>query len=242
MNERMTFPLELKELSENGEFIGIASPYGIKDLGDDIVERGAFTKSIAERGNKVRLLDSHQTRIGIAEVSESQTGLMAKGRINLDKQIGRDAYSDLKFYQSAGQPMGLSIGFQTVKSDIGDKGVRLLKELKLFEISVTEIPMNESALVTAVKDARFEFADIAEEMKAARIEKKAGRKISAESRRKLEAAMKEIMALLEDEAADNGTSDEGAAEKAIEPEALHSVATTLRELRALIPGGNANGN
>ena len=244
MNEKITVPMELKELTENGEFIGMASPYGNKDLGNDIVEKGAFTKTIAERGNKVRLLDSHQTRIGIAEVSESSNGLMAKGKINLDKQDGRDAYSDLKFYQSHGQPMGLSIGYQAVKSDMGEKGVRLLKELKLYEISVTELPMNEAALVTSVKDARGEFADIEEDIKAAQIEKKAGRKISAESRRRLEAAMQEIMALLADEAADTGTSmsDKTAAAKAIEPEVLHSAALILKQMRELIRGGKANGN
>lgn len=226
MNEKMIVPLELKELSEAGEFVGTASPYGNKDLGDDIVEKGAFTKTIAERGSKVRLLDSHKVRVGIAEVSETPTALIAKGKINLDKQAGKDLYSDLKFYQGQGLPMGLSIGYKTVKADMDSQGIRHLKEVMLFEVSVTEIPMNEEALVTAVKDARGD--DLLEAMYLADIEKKAGRKISAETRRKLEAAKNEIEALLAEEAAEPSTPpvDEAAKSTAPEPED-HSVLSSL---------------
>jgi HK97 family phage prohead protease len=237
MNEKMTVPLELKELTEAGEFIGIASPYGNKDLGNDIVERGAFTKTIAERGKKVRLMDSHTTRVGIAEVSETASALEAKGKLNLDKQAGRDVHSDLKFYQAQGLPMGLSIGYKTVKADMDDKGIRHLKEVMLFEVSVTEIPMNEEALITSVKDTNG-FLETA--ILSAREEIKAGRRISAETRRKLEAAKAEIEALLAEEAA-IGTPPEEAASKETEPEELHSAAKALiEEIKAIIPKDKEN--
>jgi len=45
-----SYPFELKQLSERGEFSGIASVYGITDLGNDSVEAGAFSKSISDKG------------------------------------------------------------------------------------------------------------------------------------------------------------------------------------------------
>lgn len=151
---------EIKELSEAGSFTGVASVYGNKDLGNDVMEKGAFTKTIAERGGKVRLMDSHKTRIGIAEVKDTSYGLETKGVINLEKQSGQDVYSDLKFYQQHGLPMGLSIGYQTVKADAPAQtsdGARHLKEVSLWEVTVTEFPMNTEAQVTAVKSFRDVF-------------------------------------------------------------------------------------
>jgi HK97 family phage prohead protease len=174
--------LEVKQLSDAGEFNGIASVSGNIDLGKDIMQPGAFTKTIAERGNKVRLMDNHKVRIGVATVTETPDGLATAGKINLEKQSGREAFSDLKFYRDHGLPMGMSIGYTPVKVDYDAKGNRLLQEVKLFEVTVTELPMNERAQVLSVKsiselvtkarlsrDKRDEFtADLAEmELKSA---------------------------------------------------------------------------
>lgn len=245
-------PFELKELSDSGEFYGTASPYGVKDLGNDIVERGAFTKTLMERGNKVRLLDNHKVRIGIATVSDAPDGLEAKGKINLDKQAGRDAYSDLKFYQEQGQPMGLSIGYQTIKADPRDTdGVRRLRELKLYEISITEMPMNLEATVTAVKTAdepQMASTGTVEEKVATEppVEQKAGRMISAANRECIKTAcahMKSAHDLLQalvaeelGETEDDSTSDSGD-KAAASPEPVDHSANLnqlLRELKELV--------
>lgn len=147
-------PFELKELKENGEFVGIASVYGNIDHGNDVVEPGAFDKSIAEHGAKVRLMDSHKVRIGVATVTSTPEGLKAVGKINVEKQSGAEAYSDLKFYQEHGQPMGMSIGYETIKATPASKskdGARHLEEVRLWEVTITEFPMNELAIVTNVK-------------------------------------------------------------------------------------------
>lgn len=151
MKTKMFTPFELKNLSDSGEFTGTASPYGVLDLGQDIVEPGAFNKTISDHGNKVRLLDGHQLRIGIANVKDAGYGLEMHGKINLNKDAGRDAYSDLKFYRDNDFPMGLSIGYETIKADTDQKGIRHLKEVRLWEISITEFPMNPSAEVRSVK-------------------------------------------------------------------------------------------
>ena len=147
-------PFELKELSETGEFVGFASLYGNVDLGGDVVDPGAFTKSITQRGSKVRLMDGHKVRIGVATVEETPIGLKTYGKINIAKQSGLEAYSDLKFYQANGMPMGMSIGYETIQADpahLTKDGARHLKEVRLWEVTVTEFAMNEKAQVVSVK-------------------------------------------------------------------------------------------
>ncbi len=165
MREIKSLPIEVKSLTDAGEFEGIASVFGNVDLGGDIMESGAFTKTIRERGNKRRLLDSHKVRIGIAEVNETPYGIPVKGIINLEKQAGRDAYSDLKFYENKGFPMGMSIGYETIRADTDTKGIRHLREVKLWEVTVTEFPMNERATVMSVKSLQG-LMDQVNEMKA----------------------------------------------------------------------------
>lgn len=200
IERKMVGLFELKSLSEDGTFEGAASPYGVTDLGDDVVEPGAFTKTIAERGSKVRLLDGHTVRVGIAAVSETPTALMAKGKFNLGKAAGRDAYSDLKFYQENGLPMGLSIGYFPVKAERDQKGIRHLKEIRLHEISVTEFPMNESATVHSVKSVAGAGAEDALQ----------------KARQCVEEAAKHIASIMDigtsDGAADDGTPETKAAE------------------------------
>lgn len=164
MHEQLrNIPFEFKELSDSGEFVGYASVYGNIDQGNDVVDPGAFDKTIGERGGKVRLMDSHKTRIGMATVESTPIGLRAIGKINTKKQSGREALSDLKFYQENGLPMGMSIGYETVKADpphATKDGARHLKEVRLWEVTITEFPMNASAQVTSVKSIRDLIASI----------------------------------------------------------------------------------
>lgn len=172
MHEQLKqIPFELKELSETGEFVGYAAIFGNVDLGNDVIEPGAFAKSIEVFGNKVRLMDGHKVRIGVAQVEETAVGLKAYGKINTAKQSGAEAYSDLKFYRDNGLPMQMSIGFLTVKADMPPMtkdGARHLRELRLFEVTITELPMNEKAQVLQVKS----ISEVIASIKAARVEQK----------------------------------------------------------------------
>lgn len=158
MHEQIrNIPFELKELSDTGDFVGIASVYGNIDLGNDVVDPGAFDQSIKDHGAKVRLMDSHKVRIGVATVESTPIGLKAVGKINTNKQSGAEALSDLKFYKDNGMPMGMSIGYETIKADpphLTKDGARHLKQCRLWEVTITEFPMNEKALVTSVKSIR----------------------------------------------------------------------------------------
>ena len=139
---------------EDGTFIGYGSIFNNTDLGNDVVEKGAFTKSLGKTGPKgVKMLFQHKTDmpIGVFEsVEEDEKGLRVKGRLALKTQAGREAYELLKM----GAIDGLSIGFR-VKPD-GQKydsksKRRYIKEVELMEISLVTFPMNPRARVRSVK-------------------------------------------------------------------------------------------
>jgi len=132
---------------EAGRFRGYASVWGVLDAYGDMVERGAFKKSIGER-KVFPLLWSHNINepIGVVRLEEDEYGLKVDGEINLDVQRGRELRSLLK--QKAVN--GMSIGFQTIKDKV-DVGVRKLKEIKLWEISLVVFPANEKAVVEEIR-------------------------------------------------------------------------------------------
>jgi len=155
------FAFDVKALSETGEFEGYGSVFGVVDLGLDVVERGAFAKTLQERP-KIKLLwqhDQHQPIGVFTEAYEDEHGLYMKGQLNLEVRQGREAYALLK----QGAMDGMSIGYQTVKYRHDEEsGIRYITELKLWETSLVTFPMNEVAQVSAVKSA---VEDLTEEQK-----------------------------------------------------------------------------
>lgn len=148
--QRKAFAFELKHSADDGTFTGTASVYGVKDLQGDVVDKGAFTKTLSERGTQVKLLWMHdQTApIGIGTVTDSPAGLTIAGKLSLGTTKGRDVYELMK----DGVIDSLSIGYDTIKKKFAD-GARHLQEVKLWEVSVVTFPANEDALVSAVKSA-----------------------------------------------------------------------------------------
>lgn len=145
------YPLEVKDVSESGSFEGLASVYGNVDLGNDIVVPGAFKQFMYTADQQIRILDSHNMRapIGKGKLVDTHMGLALRGQLNLKVSRARDVHELMK----DGIISGLSIGFDVLPggAEIREDGVRLLKELKLWEVSTTAFPMNEAAQVAAVK-------------------------------------------------------------------------------------------
>ncbi len=134
---------------------GYASYFGEADRGGDIVQPGAYARSLAgleARGGQVKMLWQHDPAqpIGVwDEVREDARGLYVKGRVLDDVARGREAAALI----GAGAIDGLSIGYRTVKSTRNDKGQRLLNELELWEVSLVTFPMLPSARVGAKGDS-----------------------------------------------------------------------------------------
>ncbi len=153
---------------------GYASLFGDEDKGGDIVEPGAYAKSLVALGNsgrQVKMLWQHDPAqpIGVwDEVREDGRGLYVKGRLLETVARAREAAALI----AANAIDGLSIGYRTVKAVKNDKGQRLLKELELWEVSLVTFPMLPSARIGAkgeLADAT-DLRELAATIKAARRE------------------------------------------------------------------------
>lgn len=156
------FILEIKatDVKDTGEFTGYGSVFGVTDLGLDVIEKGAFRKTLKER--KPKLLWQHKMHepIGVfKEIKEDRNGLFVHGLLNMEVQRAKEAHSLMR----QGALDGLSIGYTAVRDEYErETGIRRLKEVKLYEVSLVTFPMNEEATVSAVKSATD---DLTEEQK-----------------------------------------------------------------------------
>lgn len=155
MNKKhLEFDASFKAVGEadSGEFEGYGSVFGVVDSYNEVVDKGAFLESLATYGMP-KLLLQHSTRNvgGIwLEAKEDERGLWMRGKLNLDVQDSREAYSLLKM----GALSGLSIGFRTIEETTNsDTGITHLKKVKLYEVSIVTFPANEAATISAVKSA-----------------------------------------------------------------------------------------
>lgn len=133
----------------------------------DRIEPGAFAETITDhrrRNNRqVRLNYMHRRApIGgfpIETVKEDPRGLFGVAEINLDTQVGREAYSLAKQDVLVDFSVGITAldrRFETTDDGIE---VRVISKARLWEASLVDEPMNPNAQVTAVK-AAMPFANL----------------------------------------------------------------------------------
>lgn len=141
-------------VSDGHTISGYASLFGAVDQGNDIVEQGAYSASLANLSRKrtrVKMLWQHDPAQPIGtwdEVREDAKGLWVRGRILESVEKGREALALI----GAGAIDGLSIGYRTRKSTKNSKGQRLLTELELWEVSLVTFPMLPSARIAGKTD------------------------------------------------------------------------------------------
>lgn len=150
-------PFEVKAVQEDGIFEGYGSIFGNVDSYREIVAPGAFSdslKSWAESGRLPPVLWQHRSGEPVGphlEMAEDGIGLRLKGQLLVeDVQRAREARALMK----AKAVNGLSIGFVT-RDDSYDKvtGIRTLKKVDLWEVSIVTFPANPAAQITTVKNA-----------------------------------------------------------------------------------------
>jgi HK97 family phage prohead protease len=201
--KHLTFETEIKSDAQ-GVFTGYGSIFGNEDQGNDIMKKGAFTKSLTKRpASKVKMLYQHKTDepIGIfTDMYEDNKGLYVKGQLAMGTQKGREAYELLKM----GALDGMSIGFRADPEKQGynenKRGIRTLKEVDLMEISLVTFPMNESALIESVKGNAKNIREWEKILREAgglsRTEAKIGAKALSESLNQRDAEDKQTLANL----------------------------------------------
>jgi HK97 family phage prohead protease len=150
-------PFDVKSIDETGIFTGYGSVFGNVDSYQEIVAPGAFTESLSawkDQGRLPPVLWQHRSGEPVGphlEMREDQHGLYLKGHLLVDDvQRAKEARALMK----AKAVNGLSIGFVT-REDSYDKvtGVRTLKKVDLWEVSIVTFPANPSAQISAVKSA-----------------------------------------------------------------------------------------
>lgn len=149
---------EVKAVSDDGSFSGYGSVFGVIDSYNERVMPGAFTRSIEEKGaNGVALLWQHRSDspIGVyTEMREDTKGLYVEGKLALGTEKGREAYELMKM----GWKAGMSIGFMPAESEKAEDGVREVRELDLWEVSIVTFPANAASMVEQVR-AKIENGD-----------------------------------------------------------------------------------
>lgn len=148
------FAFELKSLQSDGVFEGYGSVFGVKDSYDEIVAAGAFAESLTThkaQGTLPALLWQHRSGepVGVyTDMHEDNIGLKVSGQLALKTVRGAEAYELLKMKAIS----GLSIGFAT-REDSYDRvtGIRTLKKVDLYEVSLVTFPANDVARVQGVK-------------------------------------------------------------------------------------------
>lgn len=141
---------DIKAKGNRGFFKGFASTWDLDEGGDRIIP-GAFVQDLSKFMENPVMLFSHQLDKVIGSwkmLEEQERGLYGEAEINLNTQLGKDVYALIK----DGDLKGLSIGYE-VGEDSVDKvtGVRNLIKVKLWEISVVAIPMNQTAWIAGTK-------------------------------------------------------------------------------------------
>ena len=134
--QRQIFECQIKtQKDDNGIFEGYASTFGNMD--------------------KVKLLYQHNTNepIGVFNaMKEDKNGLLVEGQLAMGTQRGRETYELMKM----GALDAMSIGF---KADPRNQSYdekrrrRYLKDIDLMEVSLVTFPMNDKAVIHAVKGA-----------------------------------------------------------------------------------------
>lgn len=202
--EYKTFSAEFKADGDKGEYEGHFSVIGNVDDGGDKIHAGAFEKTIAENGRRVKVFYAHdwQKLIGPAPtvLTEDRIGLYAKGRLTLDSFWGKEVWALMK----DGALNEGSIGYGAVKFDYEQAGqamIRNLREVKLFEISPVPLGMNPLTDLSAIK-ALFGSPDATPEMQLEAMQRaaealKAGRVLSATNLGKAKEALGALQAAIE---------------------------------------------
>lgn len=190
---------------EEGTFEGYASVFGNVDSYGDIVEAGAFTRTLGEwqeKGETIPVLWGHDMQDpfanigGLTAAEEDEHGLKVTGTLDLDNPTAAQVYRLLKGRRTN----RMSFAYSVRDAEKADDGLHL-KDLDLFEVSVVQVPANEQAEVLAVKHATDALT-------------KAGRVLSAKNETALRDARDAIDSVLSslgdngDGATDDGGSDQ----------------------------------
>ena len=175
--ERKRIPMFVKRVdAEEGIVEHVIAVMGNLDSGDDIIDPGAFSKTVVENGRRVRVLDNHQTDSALRVVGkplilreisrvelpqkvidyapDATGGLLAITQYAMDTGAGRDMFHLVKGGFVPETSIGydaLNVEFRDVERDGRRVKARVLKEIRLWEYSNVIWGMNEATATLSAK-------------------------------------------------------------------------------------------
>lgn len=155
-----TLSMELREVHiPERVLVGTVAPYDettylAPDPQGERIKRGAFSRSISLRGDRIPILRGHERgmRMGVSKrFEESSEGLVGTFEINPGEE-GELFLAQLR----DGYYGGLSAGFVPLDKQVhrGADGAREIREAKLVEVSAVGVPAYEGAGILAVREAQ----------------------------------------------------------------------------------------
>jgi HK97 family phage prohead protease len=127
----------------------VISVFGNKDSDNDIIEKGAYRRTIKNNGSRVKYLYQHDITKPIGrmkELYEDEKGLVFVAEVP-KTTFGNEVLELMKY----GVIDENSVGIMPVKKDYDENGIRVIKEAKLYEISAVTIAANDEAKILEVK-------------------------------------------------------------------------------------------
>ncbi|WP_050656583.1 HK97 family phage prohead protease [Rhodococcus sp. 311R] len=149
--------LEVRSSGDGRTVIGICAPFNsptqIRELGGsftETIQRGAFARTIAERGNRVKFLAQHDNRampLGRATLlREDANGLYGEFHVS-ETQAGDEVLALVR----DGALDSLSVGFNLIRENRARDGSRTILEARLIEVSAVTFPAYADALISGVR-------------------------------------------------------------------------------------------
>lgn len=148
--ETKDFDFQINVIEEStGVITGYGSVFGNVDSWGDVVEKGAFLRTIEQR--KIPILWQHNSDEPIGlwdEISEDDYGLKMRGHLLIDDVAkAKEAYALVK----SGVVNGLSIGYIPKDYSYDVENYRHISDVNLYEVSLVTFPANEKAIITDIK-------------------------------------------------------------------------------------------
>ena len=141
-----------------GEFSALAATWSVDREGDQIV-RGAFRDTITRwrgSGKKVPLHWNHSAHakdiigsVDPSSMNELPEGLFVRGKLDLNNEVARDVWPRMK-----DNAVSLSFGYLVTDKARRPDGIRELREIDLFEVSIVPAPANADTRILSVKAER----------------------------------------------------------------------------------------
>ena len=148
---------DIRTDGETGIIEGYIAVWGQVDSYNSRFQKGAFKKTLENRTDKIRVIFNHNDDEPIGKllhIEEDDYGVKVRAQLIMDVAKAKDTFSLIK----GGAIDAFSFGFRTIK-DKYEKGIQVITEVMLAEISPVTFPAGSASLITDARSTDFNETD-----------------------------------------------------------------------------------